>query len=109
MQALVLTLVLLTAALWQSRASGLFEGFEGRAVGVLDANLSLGANEGTNGGANPWFGPNPPNLRVVDPSPCSNASNRRSWVSTGMPTPVSVTAKYRRHPSAGSVPRALGW
>jgi Immunoglobulin I-set domain. len=47
------------------QAASLVEGFETYAQGALDANLSGGPNEGTNGGANPWFGGNPANIRVV--------------------------------------------
>jgi hypothetical protein len=49
----------------QVHAAGFFEGFEVYARGALDADLSGGPNEGTNGGANPWFGGNPPNIQVV--------------------------------------------
>src|SRR5690349_19418510 len=47
------------------QAAGFVDGFEVYAQGALDADLSGGPNEGTNGGANPWFGGNPPNIRVV--------------------------------------------
>jgi len=46
-------------------AGGFFDSFEGYAQGALDSTLSGGPNEGLNGGANPWFGANPANLRVV--------------------------------------------
>jgi hypothetical protein len=49
----------------QAQAAAFVEGFEVYAQGALDADLSGGPNEGTNGGANPWFGGNPPNIRVV--------------------------------------------
>ena len=52
-------------AAWQARATGFVDGFEAYALGALDSNLSGGPNEGVNGGANPWFGPNPANLRVA--------------------------------------------
>jgi hypothetical protein len=42
------------------------DGFETYNPGALDANLSGGPNAAPNGGpGNPWFGPAPPNLRVV--------------------------------------------
>ena len=43
----------------------LFESFESYNLGILDANDSGSANPGTNGGANPWWSPNAPSLRVV--------------------------------------------
>jgi hypothetical protein len=48
----------------------LFESFENYNRGALDANLapgSGGVNNGPNGGANPWWGPEAPNLHVVGP------------------------------------------
>jgi hypothetical protein len=62
---LLLALFTLLLSAWQVRASGFFDGFEAYALGSLDSNLSGGANEGVNGGVNPWFGANPTNLRVV--------------------------------------------
>src|SRR6266481_435376 len=49
----------------QAQAAAFVEGFEVYAQGALDATLTGGPNEGTNGGANPWFGGKPPNIRVV--------------------------------------------
>jgi hypothetical protein len=49
----------------QVQAAGFVEGFEVYAQGALDADLTGGPNEGANGGANPWFGGNPTNFRVV--------------------------------------------
>src|SRR5882757_7602785 len=49
----------------QVQATSFIDGFEVYAQGALDADLSGGPNEGPNGGANPWFGGNPPNFRVV--------------------------------------------
>jgi Immunoglobulin I-set domain/Immunoglobulin domain len=60
--AAVLAFVLLSEKL---HAAGFVDGFEVYVQGALDANLTGGPNEGTNGGANPWFGGNPPNIRVV--------------------------------------------
>jgi hypothetical protein len=48
------------------RAIGLNEGFETYALGALDSTWAGGPNEGTNGGANPWFGAAAPNIRVVN-------------------------------------------
>jgi hypothetical protein len=62
---LLLALFTLLLSAWQVRASGFFDGFEGYAQGALDSTLSGGPNEGQNGGANPWFGANPANLRVT--------------------------------------------
>jgi hypothetical protein len=59
------TLLILLLSVGPGRAVGFFDGFEGYAQDALDSNLSGGPNEGANGGANPWFGPNPPNLRVI--------------------------------------------
>jgi hypothetical protein len=58
----VLAFVLISG---QVHAAGFFDGFEVYAQGALDADLTGGPNEGTNGGANPWFGGNPANIRVV--------------------------------------------
>jgi hypothetical protein len=41
------------------------DGFEGYALGALDKNLSGGPNAAPNGSGNPWFGPAPPNARVI--------------------------------------------
>jgi hypothetical protein len=49
----------------RAQAAGFVDGFEAYAQGALDATLTGGPNEGTNGGANPWFGGAPPNIRVV--------------------------------------------
>ena len=49
----------------KSCATGFFDGFEAYTVGSLDSNLSGGPTRKLNGSANPWFGPNPTNLRVV--------------------------------------------
>lgn len=58
-----LVLMTVSAALGTSLFTDGFEGYVGGNA-PLDANLS-GANQGANGGPNPWFGPAPPNLRVV--------------------------------------------
>jgi hypothetical protein len=58
----ILAVMLLTE---RARAAGFVDGFEAYAQGGLDATLGGGPNEGTNGGANPWFGGAPPNFRVV--------------------------------------------
>jgi hypothetical protein len=50
---------------WQVHATGFFDGFENYAAGTLDSTVSGGPNQGANGGANPWFGANTVNLRVV--------------------------------------------
>lgn len=63
---ILLALLALLLAPWQGRATGFFDGFENYAQGGLDSTLSGGPNEGLNGGANPWFGNVPPNLRVVN-------------------------------------------
>src|SRR6476469_7219188 len=50
-----------------ARAAPVFsDGFEGYVGGtaVLDKNIT-GANAAPNGTGNPWFGPAPPNFRVV--------------------------------------------
>ena len=58
-------LLTLLLSAWQVHATGFSDGFEGYAQGALDSTLSGGPNEGVNGGANPWFGANAPNLQVV--------------------------------------------
>ena len=63
---ILLALLTLILPPWQVRAGGLVDGFESYAPGGLDSTYSGGPNEGPNGGANPWFGQNPPNLRVVN-------------------------------------------
>jgi hypothetical protein len=63
--AMLLVLLTLLLSQWQVNATGFFDGFENYAAGALDSTLSGGPNEGVNGGANPWFGNSPPNLRVV--------------------------------------------
>ncbi len=62
---ILLALFTLLLSAWQLSATGFFDGFEGYAQGALDSTLGGGPNEGVNGGANPWFGANPPNLQVV--------------------------------------------
>jgi hypothetical protein len=49
----------------QIHAAGFVDGFEAYVRGALDSTLNGGPNEGTNTGANPWFGANPPNIQVV--------------------------------------------
>jgi hypothetical protein len=67
-QLLAIYLVLLSLSILPASAQVLFsDGFEGFTAGnsPLDANTA-GPNAGPNGGpGNPWFGPAPPNLRVV--------------------------------------------
>jgi hypothetical protein len=60
-----LALMAVLLSLWQVRATGFFDGFENYAAGTLDSTVSGGPNQGGNGGANPWFGANTVNLRVV--------------------------------------------
>src|SRR6058998_1474178 len=63
-----ISLLLLALSIIQMPAQVIFsDGFEGYtdAGSPLDANTA-GPNAGPNGGpGNPWFGPAPPNLRVV--------------------------------------------
>jgi hypothetical protein len=65
---LLTSLTLFVLAAFQLCAQVIFsDGFEGYVAGnsPLDANVA-GPNAGPNGGpGNPWFGPAPPNLRVV--------------------------------------------
>jgi hypothetical protein len=63
---LVLAALLLVLTSGQLLAATLFtDGFESYNVGALDKNASGGANAAPNGSGNPWFGPAPPNARVV--------------------------------------------
>jgi hypothetical protein len=63
---IVLSVVAMLALAGAGRAQVLFsDGFETYAPGALDKNLTGGPNAAPNGSGNPWFGPNPPNLRVV--------------------------------------------
>ena len=62
---ILLALFTLLFSVWSARASGFFDSFESYAQGSLDSTDGAGPNAGPNGGANPWFGANPPNLRVV--------------------------------------------
>src|SRR5438552_17781733 len=65
---IAIALVLLALTSMQASAQLIYvDGFEGYTAGrnPLDANTA-GPNAGPNGGpGNPWFGPAPPNLRVV--------------------------------------------
>jgi hypothetical protein len=64
--ALSVVAVLALATAGRAQVLVLFsDGFESYAPGALDKNLSGGPNAAPNGSGNPWFGPNPPNLRVV--------------------------------------------
>jgi hypothetical protein len=63
---MLLVLAALALAVCQARATGFADGFETYALGSLDSTDAGGPNEGANGGANPWFGSAPPNLRVVN-------------------------------------------
>jgi hypothetical protein len=47
------------------KAIGFNDGFETYVAGALDSTLIGGPNSDGSGGANPWFGSAPPNLRVV--------------------------------------------
>ena len=62
----LLGLTALALANWQVRGTGYSDGFETYALGALDSTLAGGPNEGTDGGANPWFGAAAPNLQVVN-------------------------------------------
>jgi hypothetical protein len=64
----IIFLVLLTLVLSvrPALATGFLDGFEAYALGSLDSTDGAGPNAGPNGGANPWFGSAPPNLRVVN-------------------------------------------
>jgi hypothetical protein len=69
----------------------LTEGFESYQVGVLDANYQGGNNIGPNGGpGNPWWGPFPPQLRVV-----TNETQIISGVITNVVVPHSGTNMVR--------------
>lgn len=59
--------VLLLAAVQVSAAPLFSDGFESYTAGVspLDKNYASGPNAAPNGSGNPWFGPAPPNARVV--------------------------------------------
>jgi hypothetical protein len=49
------------------RAGTIFtDGFESYQLGSLDKNITGGPNAAANGTGNPWFGPAPPNLQVVN-------------------------------------------
>src|SRR5436190_568997 len=60
------SLVLLALSLIQMPAQIFSDGFESYTAGgnPLDKNVA-GPNSAPNGSGNPWFGPAPPNLRVV--------------------------------------------
>ena len=61
-------MILLLACVRLPAAPILYESFESYNLGALDANLSGGENQSTNGGpGNPWWGPFPANLAVVGP------------------------------------------
>jgi hypothetical protein len=65
---LVVGLFLLALSVIQIPAQLLFtDGFESYVGGAapLDKNYAAGANAAPNGSGNPWFGPAPPNARVV--------------------------------------------
>src|SRR5258706_4116497 len=62
----VLTLLGFLMADTSLQASGFTDGFETYAAGALDSTLIGGPNSDGSGGANPWFGSAPPNLRVVN-------------------------------------------
>jgi hypothetical protein len=65
---LLIGIILLALSVFQTCAQVLFsDGFEGYTAGgsPLDKNYSSGANAAPNGSGNPWFGPAPPNARVV--------------------------------------------
>jgi hypothetical protein len=65
---LVVAFVLLALTVLQTYAQVLFsDGFESYTAGgsPLDKNYASGANAAPNGSGNPWFGPAPPNARVV--------------------------------------------
>lgn len=62
------TLLLFVLSIIQVPAQVLFsDGFESYVGGTapLDKNYATGANAAPNGSGNPWFGPAPPNARVV--------------------------------------------
>jgi hypothetical protein len=64
----VVGLILLAVSIIQIPAQVLFtDGFESYVGGTapLDKNYVTGANAAPNGSGNPWFGPAPPNARVV--------------------------------------------
>lgn len=60
---LLLSLIVALRAPAQTLMTDSFEGF---ALDDLDANGSVGLNSAPNRGANPWFGPFPPNFSVVN-------------------------------------------
>jgi hypothetical protein len=58
---------MLASAATAAHANVLFsENFDARALGALDKNAPAGPNAAPNGSGNPWFGPLPPNLIVVN-------------------------------------------
>jgi hypothetical protein len=68
LKSFVVGLILLTLSIIQIPAQVLFsDGFESYVGGAapLDKNYASGANAAPNGLGNPWFGPQPPNARVV--------------------------------------------
>src|ERR1039458_2100762 len=81
LKSLVVGMVLLTLSILQIPAQVLFsDGFESYTAGnnPLDKNVA-GPNAAPNGSGNPWFGPVPPNLRVM------------GTTRGGNPAPVPVT------------------
>src|SRR3954469_19633761 len=64
---LSLAILISTAAATTACANTLFsDNFDSYNVGALDKDLSGGANAAPNGSGNPWFGPLPPNLQVIN-------------------------------------------
>lgn len=61
----IAALAVLVVALPAAGAVIFSDGFESYNAGALDKNLSGGPNASPNGSGNPWFGPAPPNARVV--------------------------------------------
>lgn len=60
------TLLIAGAVIARADQVLLFDNFESYQLGALDKNLSGGPNAAPNGSGNPWFGPLPPNARVVN-------------------------------------------
>lgn len=60
-------LIVIMSAATSAQAQVFSDGFESYTAGAnpLDKNYATGPNAAPNGSGNPWFGPNPPNARVV--------------------------------------------
>jgi len=96
---LVVGAVLCLANRTISAATIFSDGFESYTAGnaPLDKNIA-GANSAPNGSGNPWFGPSPPNLRVVGTTGGVNPIGGSNMVTASAPSDVDqdwVNVAYR--------------